>query len=263
MEYETIILEKINGVGKITLNRPDSLNALNYQCMLDLEAALADIREDGDTRCVVITGAGRAFCAGGDTKQMTDQHNWGAVQLKDYVRRFGTVGRDMWELEKPIIMAINGTAVGGGCNFALCGDILIASEKAKFAEFFVLRGLMPDFMGIYTLPKLVGLQKTKELCFTGDMIDAQEALKIGLVSKVTPHEELIPTAMALATRLATERPPLALGMTKMLLHKAIELDLRSILEYEAFGQGLLLQTEDHKEAVSALFEKRLPKFKGK
>lgn len=263
MTYQTISVEnEPSGVCTLTLNRPQARNAFDYQMMLDLEAAVADIRKDDNVHSLIITGAGSAFCGGGDVKLMEVMREWTPYQLKEYVRRYSRIGVDLWEMEKPVIMAVNGAAVGGGCNFALLGDIVIASEEARFAEFFVLRGLIPDFCAFYTLPRLVGYHKAMELCLTGDLIDAHEAARVGLINRVVPHEELMPTARALAEKLAGG-PPLAAAMCKTLMHKGMDGDTRAVLEFEGFGQGLALCTEDHHEAVRAYFEKREPVYKGR
>lgn len=262
MSYSTLILERRDGVLSITLNRPHVLNALDVQMRLDLESALADIRKDDNVRTLVITGAGRAFCAGGDINMMHEAAGWTPHEMLEDTRLDARVVRDLWELEKPVIMAVNGHAVGAGTNLALCGDIIIASEQARFGEFFIRRGVAPNYGGLYFLPRLVGYLKATELCMTGDLIDAQEAFRIGLVNLVVPHEELMSTAKGLAEKLA-KGPPLALATCKALLRRGLHEDFRGFLECEALFQAHAVLTEDHREAVRAFLERRDPVFKGK
>lgn len=260
MQFDNLIYSVNDGVAKIVLNRPESLNALGQGLREDLAATVALVRDDPAVRAVVITGAGRAFSAGGDVKAMASGYS--ATTGKERIQAIDrAVIIGLLELEKPVIAMVNGYAVGAGCNLALACDIVIAAEEAKFAQVFVRVGLMPDLGGIYLVPRLVGIHKAKELMFTGDTIDAREAERIGLINKVVPASELESTVMALANRLA-QGPTKAIGMAKLLLLRALSTDLSGAIDLEALGQGICYQTDDHKEGVRAFLEKRQPEYKG-
>ena len=202
----------------------------------------------------MITGAGRGFCSGADLAPSASVVK-GLSEIHEIIKGITT-------MEKPVIALINGDAVGGGLDLAMACDIRIASEKAKLSEIFVKRGLLPDMGGTYFLPRLVGLGKAKELIFTGEIIDAKEAERIGLVNKVVPHEELNSTGMELARKLA-KGPTLAIGKAKMVINRAIELSLDSALKDAIEAGFFIFGTEDALEGVMAFVEKREPKFKGK
>jgi len=261
MKFQDILLTKDDGVAVVALNRPEALNALTLSMREELGTVFDDFRSDDTVRAVVLTGAGRAFCAGGDVKGMADVRS--SVDMRDFVR--GTIHRAVkaiTTLEKPVIAMVNGAATGAGCNIALACDLVIASEAAKFGQAFVRIGLSPDWGGAYFLPRLVGPAKAKELLFTGKLIDAREAERIGLVNQVVTPEELEPTVMSLAKQLA-QGPTRAIGIAKMLVTKGLELDLGSLLDYEAYAASVCTQTEDHLEGVRAFTEKRTPVFKGR
>ena len=198
-DFKTIKYEKIDMVAVITLNRPDRLNAIDLQMNIDLKAALKEAKEDEGVRAIVITGAGRAFCAGADVRQFA------SGEFSERVAGGNPTIHpdDFFKNPKPIIAAVNGVAVGFGTNLCLSCDIIYASEKASFGEFFIRMGIIPDMNGSFLLPLTVGVHKAKELIFSGDRIFAEEALRIRLVNKVFPHEELMPKAMELANKLAT------------------------------------------------------------
>lgn len=261
MPFENILYTKENGIAKIVLNRPETRNALVMEMREELGEAIAAVRDDPEVRVMVLTGAGPAFCAGGDVKAMAA--GFTAVTGRARVQRTDRlVLTELMNLEKPVIAMVNGFAVGAGCNIALACDIIIASEEAQFAEIFVRIGLLPDLGGLFLLPRAVGLHKAKELVFTGQMVDAREAERIGLVNKVVPAAELESTVMELAQRLANG-PTKAIGMAKALMHRALATDLAGAIELEALGQSICFQTEDHKEGVRAFIEKRQPEFKGR
>jgi len=205
-------------------------------------------------RAVVITGAGRGFCSGVDLAP--------SASVVEGLTEIHEIIKGITNMEKPVIALINGTAVGGGLDLAMACDIRIASEKAKLSEIFVRRGLLPDMGGTYFLPRLVGLGKAKELIFTGEIIDAKEAERIGLVNKVVPHEELNSTGMELARKLA-KGPTLAIGKAKIAINREMELNLDSALKDAIEAGSFIFGTEDALEGVMAFVEKREPKFKGK
>ena len=261
MPYEAVMLDKAGGVATITLNQPQSLNALSSPIRRDLAAALAEVRDDAEVRAVIITGAGRAFCAGGDVKGMAGGRT--PIEWREWLLFTDrSIIQVMLDMEKPIVAAVNGYAVGAGCNVALASDIIIAADNARFAEIFVRIGLAPDGGGAWTLPRRVGLAKAKELAFTGEIIDAAEAYRIGMVNRVVPADKLMDEARAFAQRLANG-PTRAIGLCKRMLTRCVDLDFAAAMEYEAQTQAMLFQTEDHKEGVKAFMEKRDPQFKGR
>ena len=260
MHYEDIIVSQDNGVAVVTLNRPEVLNALRKEMREELIVAFENFRKDDMVRAVVITGAGRGFCSGGDLKtfdQFKSPKRQGVV-----LDRVKHMVQAMTGLEKPVIAMVNGPAAGAGCNIALSCDIIIASEKAVFVENFIRVGLAPDWAGAYFLTRMVGIHRAKEIAFTGRRIDAGEAERLGLVNQVVPHQELEATTMELAGKLARS-PTMAIGRIKQMMHKAWLMDLESVLDYEANINSQLLNSHDHKEGVKAFLEKRDPVFKGK
>lgn len=264
MDYETILVEKSDGVATITLNRPQTLNAWDRQMGLEVTDALEDIRGDMDTRVVIMTGAGRGFSSGADVAHLAQvaEHRSHLGNLTNREASIVSVALQMRRLEKPVIGAINGVTAGGGFGIALACDLRIASEKAQFSQVFVRRGLVPDVGSTFFLPKLIGVEKALELIFTGDLISAQEAVEIGLVSRVFPHDDLMPETMKLAKRLATG-PPIAMGLAKRAVYQGLESnDLPSHLDLELSFNSLCFFTEDFREGVKSFLEKRPPEFKG-
>lgn len=217
--YETLRIEDDGGVRVVSLNRPDVLNACNDRMTAELTDAFKQIERDSDVRCVVLTGAGRAFCSGQDLADLEAKYREGDVPvLGERLRKgYNPLIRRMVELEKPVIAAVNGVAAGAGCSLALACDLRIASEKASLIEVFVNVGLVPDSGSSFFLPRLVGFGKAMEMCITGDKVSAAEALSLGLVSKVVPPDQLMPAAVDLARRLAA-MPTRAIGLTKRLLY---------------------------------------------
>ena len=255
------MVERKDGVTTITLNRPEVLNALNITMSNDLADALTELNTDDNTRVIVLTGAGRAFCAGADIKDWaTSKEKRTPPQQRAELRQSKMLG-SLQLLDKPVIAAVNGVAVGFGCNLALACDLRIASEKARFGELFILRGLVPDMAGMFYLPRIVGVAKAKELMFTGDIIDARTAEAIGLVNKTVPEEELEPAVMQLASKLAS-LPPAALAMTKVGIDRGLEMGVECLRELERLSQSICYSSEDHAESIQAYVEKREPKFKG-
>jgi len=264
MTYECLLYEVKDGIATLTLNRPDRLNALGGSLRDDLHDAVSRSAADSDVRVMVITGAGKGFCSGGDVKAMGEAK---AGQRERPLIEKIAPGRDrtllaMREAPQPIIAAVNGAAAGAGMNLALGCDIRIASTAARFTQAFVKRGLHPDWGGTYFLPRLVGTAKACEMIFTGDVIDAAEAERLGIVSRVVAPEELLPTAYELARRIAAG-PPVAIRLAKRSIYANSELDLRAALQVETMAQNICFETEDATEGIRAFGEKRAPVFKGR
>jgi len=228
-------------------------------------AACARIRADMSVRCVIITGAGKGFSSGGNLKHMRDRVGifaGDAAEIAEgYRQGIQRIPKTLWDLDVPVIAAVNGPAYGAGCDLTLMCDIRIASERAVFAENFVKVGIIPGDGGAWLLPRAVGLSRAAEMSFTGEPIDAQTALEWGLVSRVVPHDELMPAARDLAARIAAN-PPRQLRMAKRLLREGLHAKIDTLLELSATFQGASHQTADHKEAVNAILEKRAPNFTG-
>ena len=259
MAYETIIYEKQNGVATITLNRPQSLNAFIPQMNQEVLQALKESERDGEARCVMITGAGRAFCAGQDLKGRTPEQKGSlGASLRE---KYNPMIRQIRQMEKIVIAAVNGVAAGAGCNFALACDLRIASEEAKFIQSFVRVGLAPDSGGSFILPRLVGLSKAMELLLLGDTVDAKEAQRIGLVARVFPAAEFAGSARSIAEQVA--RAPRGIGLIKRAINRANLAHLEQDLEYEALLQEIAGRSGDYDEWVRAFLEKRAPVFTGK
>jgi len=260
MEYETIIYKKDNCTGTVTLNRPERLNAINTRLSSELESLLDELASDNEVRVVIITGAGRGFCAGADIKEMAESSGQQVTQRSRLWRyRFFNKLED---LGKPVIAAINGPCNGGGLEIALCCDFRIASEAASFGMGEVKLGIIPAAGGTVRLPRLIGPARAKEFLYFGNVIDARRAYEIGLVNKVVPAEELIPEALRWASELA-ERPPLSLRMLKYCVNVGMQMDLLSALDYESKCAEILRGSEDYREGTRAFVEKRKPIFKGR
>ena len=268
MPYETLLYEVDQGVATITLNRPAVLNAISSQMIEELQAVLKIIQDDAAVRAIVLTGAGRGFCSGADLKARqrvkpseapAAADELGAQRLR---RTLNPLILAIRTIEKPFLAAVNGVAAGAGCNLALACDLVLASDMARFGNVFARIGLIPDCGGHFFLPRLIGFHKAAELMFTGDIIDAQEAERIGLINRVIPHAELGKQTRELAERLA-HGPTRAIGLCKRTLNLGINADLARVLDAEAEGQAVARQTEDHWEGVQAFLEKRSARFLGK
>jgi 2-(1,2-epoxy-1,2-dihydrophenyl)acetyl-CoA isomerase len=257
------LLETVeDGIATLTLNRPENLNALSDEIRLGLLEALIRLGADNAIGCIVLTGAGRGFCAGGDVKSMGNRAVKVFEERAAGIVQSGRVAAQLQRTPKPIIAMVNGVAVGAGLGMAGACDIRIAGRSARFGAGFIKIGLSGDWGGTWTLTRLVGTAKARELFFTGDMSDAEEALRIGLVNKVADDTDLLETTMSLARRIAS-MPHVALGYTKKNLGVAETGDLATSLDVEAFNQARCSQMEDHREAVQAFKEKRRPVFTGR
>ncbi|MBX6377508.1 MAG: enoyl-CoA hydratase/isomerase family protein [Clostridia bacterium] len=245
----------------LRLNRPEVLNALNDAMFADLLRALDELEADAAVRAVLVTGEGRSFCSGGDVGAMTDERT--GYQWYRYMSyRVGRLVQTLVNFPKPTVAAVNGHAVGAGMNLALACDLLVAADDARFSQIFVRVGLKPDFGGLYLLPRRVlSLPLAKELVFTGRMVDAEEALRLGFVNRVVPRERLLDEALALARQVA-EGPAQAIQLSKAVLNRSLELDLDAVLQFEAMTHGFVKQSRDHREGVQAFREKRPPRFTG-
>lgn len=269
MDFEQIIYEKGRGLATITLNRPERMNAFTAQMIQEWAQALEEARMDPEVRAVIVTGAGRGFCAGADLRgdsalikataarppSPAERRNW----LRDGVH---AVPRAVALLDKPYVAAVNGPAVGAGMDMASMCDIRVASETARFSMAYVRLGIVPGDGGCYFLPRIVGVAKALELIWTGDFIDAKEALRLGYVSQVVPPDELMPTVKAFARRLA-EGPAVAIQLAKRLVYRGLEASLREALEEADQAMAIAQSTEDAREGPRAYVEKRPPKFKGR
>jgi enoyl-CoA hydratase/carnithine racemase len=253
-----------NHLALVTLNRPEVRNALNARAYGDIETVFRHIQNDNEVRAVVLTGADPAFCSGEDVKQMMTgpAREQSQSRLTAVSPRLTPAAAAVLDCDRPIVAAVNGVAVGWGMELALFADIRIASERAQFGEIFIKRGLVTDVGGMMILPRLVGPQKAAELLYSGDVIDAREALKIGLVGDVVPHHELLDRALGLASRIAANAP-LALRHMKEGLRRASARDVHEFGSWVSGALGRLFQTEDHREGVASFLEKRAPQFKGR
>ena len=259
--YETILFEKEGSVGNIALYRPEKLNAFDTTMHDELYAALGEAAEDEELRCIVLRGEGRGFSAGADLAQVMREAD-GDPDLGEYLRTtYSRLVRRMVGTEKPIVAALHGPVYGAGVGLALACDVRIAAENTKFSVAFIKIGLMPDAGVTFLLPRVVGLGRAMEMSMLGDAVDAKEAHRIGLVNKVVADDSLAEEARNLAAHLAT-MPTSALGMMKRSLCASFERDLETALEAEAEGQTFCGYTQDHKEGVSAFFEKREARFTG-
>ncbi|RJQ75218.1 MAG: hypothetical protein C4519_16055 [Desulfobacteraceae bacterium] len=261
MAYETILYEKEQHIGMVTLNRPERLNALSFKLREELLDVFTEMEKDEDVIVVILTGGPKAFSAGADIKERSGMV---ATQPQIYfnqqkTHRFFSM---IENFEKPVIGAISGVAVGGGCELALVCDIRIASETAKFGVPEVKIGVIPAAGGTQRLPRIIGVTKAKELLFTGDFIDAQEAYRLNLVNKIVPVDSLIDEAREMARKLIAN-PPLSIKFAKRAVNAGMQMDLASGLDYEAHCAALLSVSEDRIEGFKAFTEKRKPQFKGR
>ena len=264
MAYKEIIYAVEDMVATVTLNRPERMNALTGTTYQEAVDAIGQADEDNGVRAVIITGAGRGFCSGDDVKELPGAPT--PEQLAQ--RKIPSKGKPtplaeaLLTFDKPLIAAVNGAAIGWGVDLALMCDIRFASEKAKFGEVYVMRGLIADIAGWLLLPRIVGLSKAYELLLTGDIVDAQEAERIGLVTRTVPHDELMPVARAMAVKMA-RMPPVAVRMTKEAVRKGLDYSLPALGEYHSYALKVLFGTEDFREGSTSVLEKRQPTFNGR
>jgi 2-(1,2-epoxy-1,2-dihydrophenyl)acetyl-CoA isomerase len=260
MGYATLLVERRDAITTVTLNRPEARNALDLVMRRELTAALDEIEADPEARVVVLTGAGGHFCAGGDVKTMQAKRHT-AAEGRARVELLNRMVLRLVDFPRPTIAMVDGYAVGAGCNLALCCDLIVASERAKFGEVFAKIGLVPDGGGTWLLSRVVGLARAKELIFGAEIIDAAEAHRIGLINRVVATSELPAVTRGLAERIAAG-PPTVHRLAKQLVNRAATSDLASALDREAFAQALALTAEDHQEGLRAFFDKRQPRFTG-
>ncbi len=261
MAYQNILVEREDKIAVVTINRPQVRNALDVATVREIGAAVDELAADEGVRAIVFTGAGdRAFVAGADINELRAIES--AAQAEEFARYGQAVFSRLEQLEKPVIMAINGFALGGGCELAMAGDIRLAADTAKLGQPEINLGIFPGYGGTQRLPRLVGKGAAKLMIMAGEMIDAQEALRLGLVDRVVPAADLLPTAKALAKTLA-EKAPVALALAKKAIDQGLERSLADGLALEASLFGQVAATEDRREGTSAFLEKRKPSFRGR
>ena len=259
MNNEEIVLEKEAGIATLTLNRPQQLNAITRQMVLTLQKILADVEKDDSIKVLIITGAGKGFAAGLDASALAETADLTSEELMEEMRIFTF---SLFDFSKPSIAAINGVAAGAGLALTLLCDIRIASEEAKFFSGYNRMGLTPDIGMSYFLPRLVGMTVANELLLTGEPFDAAGALRMGMLNKVVPANEVMNEARKMAAKIAAG-PSVAVNLTKQALHKSLTNNLEQQVAVEFSTFSACLKTEDHKEGLAAFQEKRTPEFKGK
>jgi 2-(1,2-epoxy-1,2-dihydrophenyl)acetyl-CoA isomerase len=263
MADETVLLQRQDSVATITLNRPECLNALDQCLQASLAEKLEALSRDTSVRAVVITGAGRGFCSGGDIRQLAEmKKSHQSVAFRDFLEAGHRVVRRIRGLPVPVVASVNGPAMGGGMNLALACDLRIASDRAIFSQAFVNIGMHPDWGGTFFLPRMAGTGRALEMFFLGDSIGGGQARDLGLVNYVVPHENLESETRKLAERLAAA-PVLAIGHMKQALYERLETQLDSMMQHEVEAQTKCFESEDCEEGLRAFLEKRKPKFKGR
>jgi enoyl-CoA hydratase len=261
MEFETLKVDNADHVTTITLNRPDSLNAINTQMFLDLRHLLDHLRGDPNTRAVVLTGAGRAFSSGLDVSSFQALSGSTTVEFRNFLESLQGIFRSMETMEKPVISAVNGMCLGGGTELILATDVRFAAESSSFSLLEMRFGIIPDLGGCKRMARLIGPGHAKELIFTADIIDAKRAYEIGLVEHLVPDDQVLEQATALARRLA-DGPFMAIGIAKRVIDRAWDVDSETALELESLAQTVLINSKDFREAVAAFMEKRKPVYRG-
>ncbi|MBQ5783819.1 MAG: short-chain-enoyl-CoA hydratase [Bacteroidales bacterium] len=259
MEYTKLIIEKQEDICIVKINNPQAMNALNSTVLSELDCAFSQIESDQTIKVVILTGEGRAFVAGADISQMSTMS---AAEGKAFGEQGAAVFRKIEQLKVPVIAAVNGFALGGGCELAMACDIRIASAKAKFGQPEVGLGITPGFSGTQRLPRLVGMGVAKELIYTADIIGADEAYRIGLVNKVAEPEALIDQAIEMAKKIAS-KAPIAVRYSKEAINRGCQVDIDTAIAIEANLFGLCFASEDQKEGMSSFLNKKAPEFKNK
>jgi enoyl-CoA hydratase len=260
MQFKNLLLEKSENIATVTVNRPQALNALNEETLKELLHCFEALENDAEVRAVIVTGAGeKAFVAGADIAYMKEMN---ATSAREFALLGQQVMNAVEHLSKPVIAAVNGFALGGGCELALACDIRLASEHARFGQPEVNLGVIPGFAGTQRLPRLIGKGRAKELLFTGDMIDGSEAARIGLVNRVLPQEELLPAARQIAAKIAA-KGTVAMALCKDAVNNGVEMDSNRACRYEADHFALCFATADQKEGMAAFLERRPANFQGR
>ncbi|HQA08226.1 MAG TPA: short-chain-enoyl-CoA hydratase [Syntrophomonadaceae bacterium] len=260
MSYKYLLLEKEDGLGILYINRPEAMNALNEELLQELGTAVDDIGNDDEIQVLIISGAGdRSFVAGADIKQMQP---FNAVKGRSFGQLGQNVFRKIEVMAKPVIAAVNGFALGGGCELAMAADMRLASEKARFGQPEVGLGITPGFGGTQRLPRLVGEGRAKELIFTGEVISAEEAYRIGLVNHIYPAETLLDEAKKLARKIMANAP-LAVQFSKAAINQGMQTDIETAMGIEADLFGLCFSTDDQKTGMEAFLKKEKPQFAGR
>jgi len=269
--YETILLHRDpqQHIARITLNRPDSMNAISDQMQRELAEAVEEVAEDDGVRVVVLTGAGRSFCSGADTQELVGGARPGgyasssAEEVRRYFRWAQRVVLGLHNMEKPTIAMVNGPAVGAGFDLACACDLRIGSTSARFMAAYVRIGLFPGWGGTWLYPRVLGsVSKAAELLFTGDFLEAEEAHRLGLLNRLVPPEELEAATMEMARKVAAG-PPIAIRLAKMLLYQGLQMDLETAMKMAASAESITLTSEDHREGITSFREKRKPNYKGR
>jgi len=260
VEEKSVLLEKENGIATVIMNRPKVLNTLHPNLVTELVDTLNEVENDPSIKVVILTGAGRAFCAGGDLPYIDELNT--PLEGRKYIQHASKVVTTITKMDKPVIGMINGVAAGAGFNVALACDIVLCAKSARFAQSFSKVGLVPDCGGTYFLPRAVGMHKAKELMFTADLINADTALQLGIANQVIDDAELKEATIKFAERLSNSAA-VAIALTKRILNLKETQELEDSLEFETGAQCICLQTEDNKEGVAAFKEKRNPVFKGR
>ena len=257
MDYKNLIVETIKKIGIVKINRPEVLNAVNIETILELEKAMHEFDDNEDILVIIITGEGKSFVSGSDISKLAQLD---ALQAREYSQIGQRVLSFIENMEKPVIAAVNGYALGSGCELAMACDIRIASEKAKFGQPEVKLGIIPGHAGTQRLARLVGISIAKELIFTGDIIDAQEALRIGLVNKVVEQESLLEEVNNIANKIVAVGPT-AVRLAKTVINRGIDTNLTTASSYETEAFCVVFSTDEAKEGMNAFLEKRKPNWK--
>lgn len=256
--FQTLLLEVRDGVALLGLNRPDTRNAIDETLRAELPIALARVRDDAAIRAVVLYGVGGHFCSGGDLRSMSARPRT-AFESRQRIRALHAWLPEWVNLEKPLIAAVDGAAFGGGFSLALTADFVLASTRASFCQVFARVGLVPDMAALYLLPRIVGLQRAKELALSARVVSATEALQLGIVHSLYAPEALLDAAIAFARRF-TRASPIAFGLTKSILNQSMHLDQKALSELECFAQGLCMDSPYHQESVRGFLEGQAPAF---